>query len=145
MTIIKGIWHWRVRAKRHVSLFQLIIQHIFSPPLHTSFYTLLFFSYHFSSSLCTVLLYPFYITFVFLTCENKSTGFWWTKEIRNTFNMFKQSYFISKLHLKKVFGMKIVKTIIALFLIYLGEQRQNLKNLSRDLNPPKPGLNWAPA
>ena len=37
--------------------------------------------------------------------------------------------------------MKIVKTIIALFLIYLGEQRQNLKNLSRDLNPPKPGLN----
>ena len=28
---------------------------------------------------------------------------------------------------------------------YLTDQRPNLKNLSRGLNPPKPGLNYAPA
>ena len=39
-------------------------------------------------------------------------------------------------------GLLDVTVIANIFLVY---QRWNLKNLSRGLNPPKPGLNEAPA
>ena len=67
----------------------------------------------------------------------------WSLEFKGTLDPFRLSSLDNWFTLRLAANLKLKEHVNSTF--HQVHQRPNLKNLSRGLNPPKPGLNEAPA